>query len=449
MRGKLIEQQEKLEDLSKEKMDIIEIKTENESFNKTKEDLTTMSMQHINDELTNATKTAEKFVETNKQLAAQDSFDTEYPDHYPCNLNKKEIETLKQRIEELILEKTTLEKKLDSIEKSLQRWIFRACDDKCSLKKAEEKCEKLEQDIKTITTNNQQLINDKESSVKILQLTQIQLEDTKLSLEQTKLLLSDKDYHIDKLTTLNKRLESENQEFIAKLEYYVNKNYLTTETQTDIQQNNTKTTSSCSKLNELSSLNGHVAKTAAKFNTNTNPPPTATQQQQVDNTEIKTVKLKNDNLIIEKSQLKFKNDELKFENDKLKQKVEDLLKQMDHLKTPLTNPTSIPLNIKTTVSQSVQTINQAHTSQETQTNQVPILNRNHFYKRDNKDENFYPLGKAEILKKEKQLKYFKRRFNRVLDNIMALIKTILVWFDFIYLALFFSFCSFFYSALFI
>ena len=122
---------------------------------------------------------------------------------------------------------------------------------------------------------------------------------------------------------------------------------------------------------------------------------------------------------------------------------------MDHLKTPLTNPTSKPLNIKTAVSQSVQTIKQAHTSQETQTNQVPILNRNHFYKRDNKDENFYPLGKAEILKKEKQLKYFKRRFNRVLDNIMALIKTILVWFDFIYLALFFSFCSFFYSALFI
>lgn len=53
---------------------------------------------------------------------------------------------------------------------------------------------------------------------------------------------------------------------------------------------------------------------------------------------------------------------------------------------------------------------------------IPFLNKNHFYKRDNIDENFYPLGKAEILKKEKQLKSFKRRFNRILDNIMALIQ---------------------------
>ena len=42
----------KLKYLLMKKTSFDEIKTENESFNKTKEDLTTMSMQHINDELT-------------------------------------------------------------------------------------------------------------------------------------------------------------------------------------------------------------------------------------------------------------------------------------------------------------------------------------------------------------------------------------------------------------
>jgi hypothetical protein len=138
--------------------------------------------------------------------------------------------------------------------------------------------------------------------------------------------------------------------------------------------------------------NGHVAKTAAKFNTNTNtntnqPAGLHPQTSSSDvNPELKSVKIKNDNLIIEKSQLKFKNDELKFENDELKLKIEDLLKQIESNKSMHASTASVSVNttnLKTkqqtasprpaVFSQSVQTIKLAISNQETQTNGSDLL----------------------------------------------------------------------------
>jgi len=394
MRNKLIEQQDKLEELSRSKQnDDVQSTVESIKLSSTLADgtdeneiiLNTMSMRHINDELNNATKTAESFIEATIFLESSRREDQDTS--VDTNLLKQEIEQLKQKIDELTLEKVALEKKFDSIEKSLQRWIFRACDDQCNLKKLEEKCEKLEADIKTLTSENQRIKAAKESETKLLELSQIQLNDTQLILDQTRLLLTDKENHINRLTTLSNQLEVENQELVLRLENYWNKVFFNMGTQTEVQNNN-KTTSSCSKLNELAAVNnGHVAKTAAKFNTNTNTNQPAGLHPQTSssdvNPELKSVKIKNDNLIIEKSQLKFKNDELKFENDELKLKIEDLLKQIESNKSMHASTASVSVNttnLKTkqqtasprpaVFSQSVQTIKLAISNQETQTNQV-------------------------------------------------------------------------------
>ena len=407
MRNKLIEQQDKLDELARNKQaedsqsaaaaeasDSTAIKISaimSSDDNEENEIISTMSMQHINHELINATRSAESFIEKNNFLESSRR-DEEKDTTADTNLLKQEIEQLKQKIDELTLEKVALETKLDSIEKSLQRWIFRACDDKCNLKNSEEKCEKLEADLKTLTSENQTIQADREAEAKILELNKIQLSDIQLTLEQTQLLLTDKENHVNRLTTLTNQLEVENQELVLRLEYYLNKTYSDMDTQTtEVQNNNTnnKTTSSCSKLNELSAMNnGHVAKTAAKFNTNTQPVVNTLQSQTSSsdiNTELKSVKLKNDNLIIEKSQLKFKNDELKFENEELKHKIEDLIKQIEmnkaasvsaatatvpNSKTKPPTATALPPR-RPFMSQSVQTVKLATgNNQETQTNQV-------------------------------------------------------------------------------
>lgn len=372
MRAKLIEQQEKLEEATRGSTELkVDLKPViNEQEPEENENLNAMSMRHINDELNNATKTAVTFIEEN-MLHSSPVINNSLNDP------SKEIENLKQKIDELIFEKATLEKKLDSIEKALQRWIFRACDDKCNLKKMEENYEKLDNEFKLLNEEHQKLKFDKQAESNLLELNRIQLEDTNLILEQTKLLLDDKDIYINKLLNSNKRLETENQAIIVQLEHYVNKSYLTAETQTET-PNNSKTSSSCSKLNELSALNGHVAKTAAKFGSgNSNQPVLNQQTSSSDLTgELKTVKLKNDNLIIEKSQLKFKNDELKFENEEYKSKIDELIKQIESFKQLSTNvTTSLPTTaavtiIKPLITQSVQTIRTQISNQETQTNQV-------------------------------------------------------------------------------
>jgi len=371
MRNKLIEQQDKLEELSRSKQnDDVQSTVESIMISSTLADgtdeneiiLNTMSMRHINDELNNATKTAESFIE--KAIFLESSQREDQDTSVDTNLLKQEIEQLKQKIDEL--------------------------DDQCNLKKLEEKCEKLEADIKTLTSENQRIKAAKESETKLLELSQIQLNDTQLILDQTRLLLTDKENHINRLTTLSNQLEVENQELVLRLENYWNKVFCNMGTQTEVQNNN-KTTSSCSKLNELAAVNnGHVAKTAAKFNTNTNTNQPAGLHPQTSssdvNPELKSVKIKNDNLIIEKSQLKFKNDELKFENDELKLKIEDLLKQIESNKSMHASTASVSVNttnLKTkqqtasprpaVFSQSVQTIKLAISNQETQTNGSDLL----------------------------------------------------------------------------
>ena len=235
MRNKLIEQQDKLDELARNKQaedsqsaaaaeasDSTAIKISAIMSSDDNEEnahsttwlwrpISTMSMQHINHELINATRSAESFIEKNNFLESTRR-DQEKDTTADTNLLKQEIEQLKQKIDELTLEKVALETKFDSIEKSLQRWIFRACDDKCNLKKSEEKCEKLEADLKTLTSENQTIQADREAEAKLLELNKIQLSDIQLTLEQTQLLLTDKENHVNRLTTLTNQLEVENQE---------------------------------------------------------------------------------------------------------------------------------------------------------------------------------------------------------------------------------------------
>ena len=171
-------------------------------------------------------------------------------------------------------------------------------------------------------------------------------------MDETKLILSEKNSQLDQLNARNSSLEEENYDLVNRIHSITSKILLDIHTQTDgliLSDIHTQTigelestkVSSSSKLTDLNT--GHVANIAAKFNAKTNVSPVAlaanaggaNEPQNAEiaimNSELKSVKIKNDHLILEKSSLKFKNDALKFENDELKQKNDELNRELAEL----------------------------------------------------------------------------------------------------------------------
>ena len=132
------------------------------------DELSRMSMQHIDREMAEHNKCMDTFIQESKLMSATRQAST-------CTLlisettttttttredvaedsaagsteialqhQQQQLALANERIGELELEKSALEKKVASIESSLARWIFRACDYKSDLGKASDECARVE-----------------------------------------------------------------------------------------------------------------------------------------------------------------------------------------------------------------------------------------------------------------------------------------------------------------
>ena len=183
--------------------------------------------------------------------------------------HRVENANLKQRIDELEVEKGMLESKHASVEAALARWIFKACDNNTDLNKIKERAIQLERENEEVRAEMQQLRNDRDSSLKLFKLNKENLNDTKS-------ILSEKNRELEKLSTRNMSLEVENHELNDRLEQLTKRIFEEMWTQTDplishdvyiqtldvIEAIVNKTVSS----SNINNGNGIVANMAAKFN---------------------------------------------------------------------------------------------------------------------------------------------------------------------------------------
>lgn len=314
MRSNMHLQQEKIENLAKElekyrkeegnlenQMDT-NTQTEMDEVNvqetKAKDELNKISMQHIEEEITELNKTVKQFMQDKQALKQEE------PEEEQGNYKT-------QRINELELELETLNKKLASIEASLARWIFRACDYKSDLTKLNEKLSNYEQ------------------------LT--------LDLEQTQAKLN---------CLLQKRVSNSQTQTLA-----------IESKESSVQTNLIEKINSSSQTE--SKQPGLVAQQAAKLNQIAleNQNSLKHKQPSVNVNELASLKLKVDNLVLEKNSFKVKNDELLRELNEATLKLELLNK-------PIGNCVTTPKQIEQVLaeSRSIQTNPIQIESKECQTN---------------------------------------------------------------------------------
>lgn len=340
--------QEELEEL-KDKLENLEVESSQRVKNTPKEEplpeneeLKKISMEHVDAELNQAQSLAENVIEERRKseipITKASKVEVDY---------QAENETLKQRIEELEVEKKMHETKHANIEAALARWIFKACDDNTELNKYKEKSIKLEKENAKYLEDIEQLRVDRDSSLKLFKLNQV-------NLDENKTILSEKLSELERLSTHITQLEVDNHSLNDKIASLTNKVLFEAETQTacvsmhdaycqtlTVESEPVKNASS-SKLNDINST-GIVANIAAKFNGKANISPIASNPNAdgIDaaglHNELKSVKVKNDHLILEKISLKAKNDELKSENDELRCKLDELNKESAELATFITN----------------------------------------------------------------------------------------------------------------
>jgi len=259
---------------------------------------------------------------------------------------KSENATLQRQVEELEVEKKMLETKNTNIEASLARWIFRACNDNTECTKLKEKITEIEKEKEALVTDMQQLRTDRDNSLKLFKLNQA-------NLDSTKQILAEANAQLEKTSVVNSALELKNMELMDRLAVLENRNTCDVTVQTECvdtasaySQTEAAVTSS-SKLNDLassSSSTGHVANIAAKFNGRvanaTSPVSAGSGCVDIDTAglqnELKSVRHKNDHLILEKHALKSRNDELAQENAVLQARLEELGRESAELANYIT-----------------------------------------------------------------------------------------------------------------
>lgn len=299
------------------------------------EEVNKLSMKHVDEEMTNLNQSVSDFIkEKQNEKEKEPKSDKE--------LNSDEIKLKIQRIDELELEKDALNKKLNNIESSLARWIFRACDYKSDVTKSNEKCQSLESKISDM---NQELNEVKEKHRDEVESLQSKLNDYVSKIDELNLKLSSKEKEISEV---NKKLNDYQE--IAN-----SKRNLDVAIQTEIEA-----TSSVSntKLPNSNSKTGLVAQAAAKLNQmlvkNGEANQTEESSTKISN-EIFNLKAKIDSLILERNSFKIKNEEL----------TRELNEKLDSI--PVNNKTAPTHQPKSEVNMSTQTDSHKLTSNQTQT----------------------------------------------------------------------------------
>lgn len=268
------------------------------------EELNKDSMKHIDEELTNLNKSIKLFIEDSKQRKMSIAQPIESAS---SSMDLNDLLLKQQRIDELELDKETLNKKLTSIESSLQRWIFRACDYKSDLTKSNEKLVDLESRFAELHADWLQLKDANDSKLVELQAT---LALNVSQLEEMKKELTAK---CDEASVLKESLR-EKSESLAQWESraLAKAKLIDAHTQTGLLMTNKSS--------------GLVAQTAAKLSqliSNDDFRPTV----QPATGSIESIKL--ESITNELNQLKSKLDSVTMERNLFKSKTEEMSRQIE------------------------------------------------------------------------------------------------------------------------
>lgn len=118
-----VDQTDRATDMEEENS--IDFLTRKPDEKETNDEANKLSMKHIDEELTELNRTLKEFIRDKLDGGARDNEEKNATHHgQDDNLNEL-LNTKTQRITELELEIETLNKKLESIEASLARWIFK------------------------------------------------------------------------------------------------------------------------------------------------------------------------------------------------------------------------------------------------------------------------------------------------------------------------------------
>ena len=362
---------EQIIEIRHEETDEKDDQNENESLNdeshevdeQKQEALNKLSLKHIDEELTSVNQSIHLFIEEKKEFQKQSGDE---------NINNdKELTLNKERISELELEKEALSKKLVSIEASLARWIFRACDYKSDLSKLNEKWSSSEQVINELT---QDLAESNKN-----------LDETKTKLNELTHSLDIHVRQVSELTALNKELELELESLRV-----VPKEKIDVHTQTSVEPQPSRLVGP--------KTSGLVAQTAAKLHQLihstcldkdelrkeelTVKPTQSTSSSSLDTaagcntkrietlmSEINQLKTKLDTLILEKNAYKCKNDELLSDLNSLKQTMTPVVSPQSFSQATKATSTSSKYETRSTQTHS----NAKHTSSTQTSTQISEL----------------------------------------------------------------------------
>jgi hypothetical protein len=426
MRDRLAQQQSKLESLSEkheqqhERLNtnttttattttttIVDVEVKQQRTHDNATDLNIISMQHMHTELNNVNKSVELFIEDKRTTIAANTNREELTTETGQSLivdataaashnNDEQMQMSKRRIDELELEKEALNKKLNSIEASLARWIFRACDYKSDLSASNQRCATLEKELEELKEklNSEQIAHSsrldelqKESSLRLDELnnaTQASVQKLEEKLRSEYESVIDKlnnewklksDENINELAKI--RLERDEKEherarLSEKLKLIEERNFVHASTQT---HQNEEPSKSCEhaqvKTNQIEVINGGGVVAQAVFNKSTAAASTtnalvitrkpqigsmiamqaAKLQQQLNFASVQAatsgdekqqshataasahhqqtqahseLRLRIDQLLLEKNALKGKNDELKSDLAKLNKELNEI-----------------------------------------------------------------------------------------------------------------------------
>jgi hypothetical protein len=374
-----------------------------------------ISMQHMHAELNDVNKSVELFIEDKRMIIDANTKESKKQDESTETeivINEEQqMHDYKKRVDELELEKEALNKKLNSIEASLARWIFRACDYKSDLSTSNERCAKLEKEIGNLKENLNRVEVEHSNKLEELQKEHSIHLNERVKENQTSIgaledkLRSDYESIIDKLNNewklksdeninelIKLRVECDEKEkscirLREKLHLIESRKYSDVNTQTlaeepksvghvQVQTSQIETSVSTSAVVQASSkpnaivarkpqIGSMIAAQAAKLQQQlsfaaqvTNDEKQAvvsTQTANVHQTQAaqNELRLRIDQLLLEKNALKGKNDELKSDLDKLSKELSELklgIQQQKHQQPQIQAHSQQPHSVATSVS---------------------------------------------------------------------------------------------------
>ena len=235
------------------------------------------------------------------------------------------------------MEKSLLAKKLSSIEASLTRWIFRACDYKTDLQQARHECDEAKKDFNIMNESKQKIeekLNELEKSYNNLEMKyeSEKTQQSKMKI-QIKELESDLEYSNQVTKNLNEKIENLNFDLknsSFKIESVLKEHEKITTEKINMLNNQIQTlTVSKSKLEGEKRL---ADKDIEALKKNLNEVKRKIELNEHENCDLKAKITKYDAEVYNIKDLKTLNEQLKSENQYFNKKIESLLTENNSIK---------------------------------------------------------------------------------------------------------------------